>query len=57
MSDRLRELVDVFALSSIALLGGKEAKMKKRLPDNASLDIWTVKPVEGDDAMLHLDME
>ena len=56
-SNRMTELVDLFAISSIALLSGKEAKLKKRLPDNANLDVWLVKPVEGDDAMLNLDME
>ena len=51
-SGRMTELVDAFALSSIAIMNSKESKMKKKLPHGARLDIWKIKPEEaaGDDA-------
>lgn len=45
-SGRMAELVDAFALSSIALMDTKEPKMKKKLPQGARFDIWKIKPQE-----------
>lgn len=51
-SQRMCELVDVFALSSREIAGIRETKpSKKKLSQGASLDIWKVKlPVEGEEA-------
>ncbi|OJD21169.1 hypothetical protein ACJ73_07494 [Blastomyces percursus] len=43
-SGRMCELVDALALSSIAMMSAKESKLKKKLEDGASLDIWKIKP-------------
>ncbi|KAG5299390.1 nuclear pore complex protein Nup107 [Histoplasma capsulatum G186AR] len=43
-SGRMCELVDALALSSIAMMSAKDSKLKKKLEDGASLDIWKIKP-------------
>ena len=48
-SGRMRELVDALALSSVAIMGAKDAKIKRKLPHRAHLDIWKIKPVEDGD--------
>jgi nuclear pore complex protein Nup107 len=53
---RVPELVEAFAISSMEIMSGKEMKLKKRLPDNATLDIWKVKPIEGDGAITGVEM-
>lgn len=46
----MKELVNYLALSSVALLSLKESKLKKKLPQGASLDIWKFKPIEEEAA-------
>jgi len=48
-SGRMAELVDAFALSSIAIMDSKEPKMKKKLAQGARLDIWKIKAQEEGD--------
>ncbi|PGH01485.1 hypothetical protein AJ79_07923 [Helicocarpus griseus UAMH5409] len=43
-SGRMRELVDALALSSMAMMGAKDMKLKKKLDDGAVPDIWKIKP-------------
>ncbi|EEH41474.2 hypothetical protein PAAG_03037 [Paracoccidioides lutzii Pb01] len=43
-SGRMCELVDVLALSSVALMSSKDSKPKKKSEDGACLDIWKIKP-------------
>lgn len=48
-SGRMRELVDALALSSVAILGvNADTKIKRKLPRKAHLDLWKIKPVEGE---------
>lgn len=51
---RMRELVTAFATSSAALMGIKDTKLRKKLPRNATLDIWKVKANEEESAGLTL---
>ncbi|EFW13928.1 conserved hypothetical protein [Coccidioides posadasii str. Silveira] len=45
---RMRELVRALAMSSMAIMTLKDPKLKKKLPRNATLDIWKIKPIEED---------
>ncbi|KAK2791890.1 Nucleoporin nup84 [Onygenales sp. PD_12] len=43
---RMGELVDALTLSSIAMMNAKDSKLKKRLEDGSSLEIWKIRPAE-----------
>lgn len=43
-SERMRELVDAFALSSMALMSARDLKVKKKLGQSETVDIWKMKP-------------
>ncbi|KMU86241.1 hypothetical protein CIHG_04029 [Coccidioides immitis H538.4] len=45
---RMRELARALAMSSMAIMTLKDPKLKKKLPRNATLDIWKIKPIEED---------
>lgn len=43
-SQRVRELVDALACSSLAMASAPKTKTRKKLPFGARLDIWDIKP-------------
>ncbi|PGH12178.1 hypothetical protein AJ80_06798 [Polytolypa hystricis UAMH7299] len=50
-AERMCELVDAFALSSSALMNVKGLKLKKRLDQGATLDIWKMEPEESEEKL------
>lgn len=55
-SRRMTELVDVLALSSRAIMDVRDKNLRKKLPGHATMDIWKVKAVEGDEEAFRADM-
>ncbi|KAK2871830.1 hypothetical protein FQN49_002791 [Arthroderma sp. PD_2] len=48
-SGRMRELVDALTLSSFAMMGTGESKLKRKLPYGGTNDIWKIRPLKIDE--------
>ncbi|EGE03237.1 nuclear pore complex protein Nup107 [Trichophyton equinum CBS 127.97] len=48
-SGRMGELVDALTLSSFAMMGTGQSKLKRKLPNGGTNDIWRIRPIELDE--------
>ncbi|KAM5458152.1 Nucleoporin nup84 [Microsporum audouinii] len=48
-SGRMRELVDALTLSSFAMMGTGASKLKRKLPNGGTNDIWKIRPLKLDE--------
>lgn len=48
-SGRMGELVDALTLSSFAMMGTGQSKLKRKLPNGGTNDIWRIRPIKLDE--------
>ncbi|KAG8207090.1 Nuclear pore complex protein [Trichophyton interdigitale] len=49
-SGRMGELVDALTLSSFAMMGTGQSKLKRKLPNGGTNDIWRIRPIKLDES-------